>query len=65
MILSAVASPVGGDDDIRFRAFGRLNEKAFDDPKDCHKLAGFEGLDAGGEFLDCRDKQRNHISVID
>jgi hypothetical protein len=51
LILSAVATPVGGDYDIGEGAFGRLNEKAFDDPENGHKLAGFEGLDAGGEFL--------------
>ena len=32
--LGAVAPPVGGDDDIGEGAFGRLNEKAFDDPRD-------------------------------
>ena len=32
--LRAVATPVGGDDDIGERAFGRLNEKAFDDPRE-------------------------------
>ena len=50
--VSAVATPIGGDNDIGEGAFGRLNEKAFDDPEDGHKLAGFEGLDASGEFLD-------------
>ena len=32
LILSAVATPVGGDDDIGEGAFGRFDEKAFDDP---------------------------------
>jgi hypothetical protein len=36
LILSAVASPIGGDYDIGVAAFGRLNEKAFDDPEDGH-----------------------------
>ena len=52
VILRAVATPIGGNYDIRFRAFYGLGEKAFDEPEDGHKLAGFEGLDAGGEFLD-------------
>jgi hypothetical protein len=34
LILRAVATPVGGDYDIRFRAFGRFDEKAFDDPRE-------------------------------
>jgi hypothetical protein len=34
LILRAVASPIGGDDDILFRAFGRFDEKAFDDLRD-------------------------------
>ena len=34
--VSAVASPVGGDYDIGVRAFGRLDEKAFDEPEDGH-----------------------------
>ncbi len=34
VILRTVATPVGGDDNISERAFGRLNEKAFDDPRD-------------------------------
>jgi len=36
LILSAVATPVGGNHDIGEGAFGRLNEKAFDDPEDGH-----------------------------
>jgi len=36
LILSAAASPIGGDDNISERAFGRFNEKAFDDPEDGH-----------------------------
>ena len=63
LILSAVASPIGGDYDIRFRAFGGLNEKAFDDPEDGHKLAGFEGLDAGGEFFNRSNEQRDYLGV--
>ena len=59
--LRAVATPVGGDDDIGVGAFGRLNEKAFDDPRDGHKLAGFEGLNASGEFLDGLHQHRNKV----
>jgi hypothetical protein len=33
LILSAVASPIGGDDDIGEGAFGGFDEKAFDDPR--------------------------------
>jgi hypothetical protein len=38
LILSAVATPVGGDDDIGESAFGRFNEKAFDEPVNSHIL---------------------------
>jgi hypothetical protein len=34
LILSAVASPIGGDYDIGITAFGGLNKKAFDDPRE-------------------------------
>jgi hypothetical protein len=34
LILSAVATPIGGDDDIGIAAFDGLNEKAFDDPRE-------------------------------
>jgi hypothetical protein len=34
LILSAVATPIGGDYDIGESAFGGLDEKAFDDPVD-------------------------------
>ena len=34
LILSAVATPVSGDDDIDVGAFGGLNEEAFDDPRE-------------------------------
>jgi hypothetical protein len=61
LILSAVAPPVGGDDDIGESAFDFADEKAFDDPEDGHKLAGFEGLDAGGEFLDGFHQHRNKV----
>ena len=37
----AVAPPVGGDDDIGESAFGRADEKAFDDPVD----GGHGGMD--------------------
>ena len=33
---SAVATPVGGDDNVRVGAFGGLDEKAFDEPEDGH-----------------------------
>ena len=36
LILSAVASPIGGDDDIGVWAFNGFAEKAFDDPEDGH-----------------------------
>ena len=36
LILSAVASPIGGDYDIGESAFCGLNEKAFDDPRESH-----------------------------
>jgi len=69
VLIGAVASPIGGDDDIGEGAFGRFDEKAFDDPEDGHKLAGFEGLDAGAERLDFgnqqRDKRRDiHLLVL-
>jgi hypothetical protein len=44
-------------------AFDFADEKAFDDPEDGHKLASFEGLDAGGEFFDGGNKQRNNFGV--
>ena len=43
VILSAVATPIGGDDDIGVGAFGRLNEKAFDDPVDGHNIRRSSG----------------------
>ena len=61
---SAVASPIGGDNDIGERAFGGLYEKAFDEPEDGHKLAGFEGLDAGGEFLDSAGQSGNNGTIL-
>jgi hypothetical protein len=33
---SAVATPIGGDNDIGESAFGGLYEKAFDEPEDGH-----------------------------
>jgi hypothetical protein len=36
LILRAVASPIGGDDDIGVGAFDFADEKAFDDPRDVH-----------------------------
>ena len=69
LILRAVASPVGGDDDIGESAFNGFAEKAFDDPEDGHKLASFEGLDAGAERLNFSNQQRNkrgdiHLLVL-
>jgi len=53
LILRAVATPIGGDDDIGESAFGGFNEKAFDDPREGnHGLRSFESLNTGGEFLD-------------
>jgi len=40
LILRAVASPVGGDDDIGESAFDGLRQEAFDDPRDGHKGLG-------------------------
>ena len=34
MILSAVATPIGGDDDIGESAFGGFDQQAFDDPRE-------------------------------
>jgi hypothetical protein len=34
LILSAVATPVGGNHDIGIAAFDGFNEKAFDDPRE-------------------------------
>ncbi len=59
----AVATPVGGNHNVRVGAFSRFNEKAFDEPEDGHKLGFLESVDFGGEFFDSSDKQRNHFSV--
>ena len=65
LILRAVAPPVGGNHDIGESAFGGLNEKAFDDPEDGPKLAGFEGLNTGGEFLDGSNQDGDDLRQID
>lgn len=62
-VLRAVATPVGGDDDIGEAAFDGLRQEAFDDPRDVHLLGelivghlllvssnAFSGPDGVGDF---------------
>ena len=49
--IGAVATPVGGDDDVGFVAFGRLNEKAFDDPREGGH-GGLGGRGCGKQVID-------------